>query len=248
SCFAAGTPIETRDGTKPIEQIRPLADFVLSRDENNPDGPLAYKMVEEIFVRVAPVLNLHVGGQLIRTTAVHPFYAWGKGWSAVAFLEAGDWLLTKTGQWVQVDAVTDSGEVATVYNLRVETFHTYFVGGEDWGFSVWAHNACHVADWELRGSNGQISTRGTMQSGAAVAPGRRLNWTEQLATHTEVKNLDSLQGRVKAGDIVTIRGTKLPCNPGGQGCQSTMQDFANANGVRVIHTDTTTGTRWTFGN
>lgn len=25
-------------------------------------------------------------------------------------------------------------------DMKVNDFHTYFVGGEDWGFSVWAHN------------------------------------------------------------------------------------------------------------
>jgi hypothetical protein len=28
-----------------------------------------------------------------------------------------------------------------VYNLRVADWHTYFVGCDEWGFSVWAHNA-----------------------------------------------------------------------------------------------------------
>jgi hypothetical protein len=36
--------------------------------------------------------------------------------------------------------VFDTGEYATVYNLRVADFHTYFVGCQDWGFDVWAHN------------------------------------------------------------------------------------------------------------
>jgi hypothetical protein len=40
-----------------------------------------------------------------------------------------------------VEAVTDAGEITTVYNVRVEEYHTYFVGGEDWSFSVWSHNA-----------------------------------------------------------------------------------------------------------
>jgi hypothetical protein len=30
-----------------------------------------------------------------------------------------------------------------VYNLRVADFHTYFVGCDEWGFSVWAHNATY---------------------------------------------------------------------------------------------------------
>jgi hypothetical protein len=28
-----------------------------------------------------------------------------------------------------------------VYNCRVAEYHTYFVGDEGWGFSVWAHNS-----------------------------------------------------------------------------------------------------------
>jgi hypothetical protein len=36
--------------------------------------------------------------------------------------------------------VTDNRTV-TLYNLRVSDYHTYFVGCDDWGFSVWAHNA-----------------------------------------------------------------------------------------------------------
>jgi hypothetical protein len=35
-----------------------------------------------------------------------------------------------------------SGQLATVYNLEVEGDHTYFVGGERWGWDVWAHNRC----------------------------------------------------------------------------------------------------------
>ena len=40
-----------------------------------------------------------------------------------------------------VEEVADTGELATVYHLRIADFHTYFVGEESWGFSVWAHNA-----------------------------------------------------------------------------------------------------------
>src|SRR5262249_250780 len=43
--------------------------------------------------------------------------------------------------WAQVEGVVDRGEVATVYNLEVDEYHTYFVGCDEWGFAVWAHNA-----------------------------------------------------------------------------------------------------------
>jgi hypothetical protein len=52
----------------------------------------------------------------------------------------GDELSSHNGRWVTVEGVEETGEHQTVYNLRVADFHTYFVGGEDWEFSVWAHN------------------------------------------------------------------------------------------------------------
>lgn len=43
--------------------------------------------------------------------------------------------------WVPVKSVEETGRYETVYNLRVADYHTYFVGSEDWGFSVWVHNS-----------------------------------------------------------------------------------------------------------
>jgi hypothetical protein len=40
-----------------------------------------------------------------------------------------------------VEQVVDRREVVSVYNVEVEENHTYFVGCDEWGFSVWAHNA-----------------------------------------------------------------------------------------------------------
>src|SRR5262249_40864684 len=50
-----------------------------------------------------------------------------------------------------VEGVEDTGEFATVYNLRVADFHTYFVGCDAWGFSVWAHNADYAI---VKGTDG----------------------------------------------------------------------------------------------
>jgi hypothetical protein len=49
-CFAAGTPVLTPDGEKPIEQLKP-GDLVLSRDELDVNGPVEPKVIEECFVR-----------------------------------------------------------------------------------------------------------------------------------------------------------------------------------------------------
>jgi hypothetical protein len=45
-------------------------------------------------------------------------------------------------QSVRVDEVIDGGYEEAVYNCRVQANHTYFVGSENWGFHVWAHNSC----------------------------------------------------------------------------------------------------------
>jgi hypothetical protein len=139
SCFAAGTPLRLPGGWRNIEDIR-VGDLVLSRDENNCEGPVEAKVVEEVFVRESLVLRLDVNGRMIRTTAEHPFFVAGRGWVPCHELKVGDRLLTEDGAWVAVEAVEDTGEWVTVYNLRIADYHTYFVGCDEWGFSVWAHN------------------------------------------------------------------------------------------------------------
>ena len=147
-CFVAGSPLlETELSSKPIEEFKSYeefgdgCDYILTRDENNPEAALERRRVLRKFVRSAPVLNLHVGGRIIETTAEHPFHVEGKGWIPAGLLEAGDVLLSHDGLRLPVEEVADSGRVTTVYNLEVEGCHTYFVGCQEWGFSVWAHNA-----------------------------------------------------------------------------------------------------------
>ncbi len=144
SCFGAGTLLVTREGCKAIEEFRE-GDRLLSRSEWDPDGPVEEKVVEEVFVRTARVWHLHVGNRVIKTTAEHPFWVRLKGWVSASMIQPGDELSSHDGQWVAVEEVYDTGEHETVYNLRVTDFHTYFVGGAEWGFSAWAHNACDEA-------------------------------------------------------------------------------------------------------
>ncbi len=127
------------DGAKMVEDFAP-GDLILSRDEGLPDGPVEAKVVEAVFRRSAPVMHLHVGEQVIRTTAEHPFDAFYVGWVRAGALAAGDWLLGMDGGWTAIEETFDTGEWEDVYNLRVADSHTYFVGMEDWGWSVWAHN------------------------------------------------------------------------------------------------------------
>ena len=127
SCFTAGTPLLTPDGEKLIEQFRE-GDWLLSRSEHDPEGTVEARRVVQVFVRTALVLELRVGGRLIRTTAEHPFWVVGRGWAAAGTLRPGDWLLSHDGRAALVEGATALRETATVYNLEVEEHHTYFVG------------------------------------------------------------------------------------------------------------------------
>jgi guanyl-specific ribonuclease Sa len=176
SCFVAGTTLLTDAGEKPIEQFQ-VGDRILSRPQDNPEAPNEIRLVEETFVRVAPVLDLRVNGHNIRTTAEHPFYVRGKGWICAKELQLGDALSSHDGEWVAVEAVRDLNEVATVYNLRVSDYHTYFVGSREWGFSVWAHNANYEVvhyggGWyRIRNTTTNQFVNGTIDSAGNFVPG-----------------------------------------------------------------------------
>ena len=139
ACFAAGTKLWTPEGPRAIETLRE-GDLVLSRDENDPNGAVVARRVEMTFKRLGRILVLRVGGQEIRTTAEHPFWVWGKGWTEASALRAGDRLALLGEGEREVEAVEDGQTHETVYNLSVED-HTYFVGGLEWGFALYSHNA-----------------------------------------------------------------------------------------------------------
>ncbi len=138
-CFAAGTPVITPDGEKPIEDLK-AGDYVLSRNEHNIEGNVEPKLVEETFQGQGEIFELHVGGQVIRVTEGHRFFLKGKGWTPAGEMKPGDQMATDSFDWKAVDRVTTTGESEPVYNFRVADHHTYFVGKKAWGFGVWTHN------------------------------------------------------------------------------------------------------------
>ncbi len=142
ACFEPETNAVCEDGWKEINAVVPLCDRVLSRNENDPYGSLEFKLVLQKFERWAYVLKLHLEeGQVLGTTAEHPFLKEGAGWVPCSELLPGDRIWTRECRWVRVEEVFDTQEIKRVINLQVEDFATFFVGGDDWGFSVWAHNA-----------------------------------------------------------------------------------------------------------
>ncbi len=63
--------------------------MVLSRDQFDVAGPVEPKRVEECFTREGVILHLHVAGRVVRTTAEHPFFVEGRGWTPAGELAVG---------------------------------------------------------------------------------------------------------------------------------------------------------------
>jgi len=153
TCFAAGTELlvpKDKDGGhdyKRIEDFRPGM-LIWTRNEFDPEAACVISCVEEVFTGKAKTLAVTVDSHVIRTTAAHRFYVCGKGWTQAASLASGDLFLGHDRKWSTILEVRETGEFELVYNVRVAGYHTYFVSGEEWGFSVWAHNIYQLSGVE----------------------------------------------------------------------------------------------------
>jgi Pretoxin HINT domain len=86
---------------------------------------------------------------VISTTGEHPFWTPNQGWVEAKDLVVGSLVQTSDGRVIDVDRVEKREGDFTVYNFKVEGFHSYFVS--DLGILV--HNAncspaAKIFDWE----------------------------------------------------------------------------------------------------
>jgi hypothetical protein len=170
TCFVGRTPILTPDGYRRIEDFK-AGDAILSRPEDKPDDSTRASFVEEVFRLSARILELRVSGQLIETTDEHPFFVVGRGWTAAKDLKDGDVLVGDDTKTSVVESTDVTGRTEDVFNLRVAVDHTYFVGDQHWGFSVWVHNAYSARQaangtWEVIDSSGTVVRTGITETTA----------------------------------------------------------------------------------
>jgi len=207
ACFVAGTPILTPDGWKAVEDVA-VGERVLSRDENDPTGELRAKRVLATFVRVSPVLNVHVGGKLIGTTGEHPFYVEGKGWIEARLLRIGDLLVSRSGQRIPVDGIVDSGRIELVYNFEVENDHTYFVGKDEWGFDVWVRNAKYNGNIQENASAGRAREVRVAKDLQRKYPGASVQGERYLRDSQGKRAIDPVSEEGRRIDIAVIKNNK----------------------------------------
>jgi Pretoxin HINT domain len=124
SCFAAGTPVHTRGGLRPIESLQ-FGDQVLTADAQT--GALGYQpVVAALHNKPALVLKIKLGEHEIKATPIHRFWKVGEGWVMARDLKPGD-TLRAVGNTAVVNKV-QSDRAEPVFNLTVMQSHSFFVG------------------------------------------------------------------------------------------------------------------------
>ncbi len=125
TCFAAGTPVRTLDGDRPIEAIQ-VGDQVLSQDETT--GALSVQPV--VFVHRNPpgkTLRIRLSdGESVVCSVYHRFWRAHLGWAQARELKPGDTLRGLEGL-VRVESI-GSDPVQPLYNLEVAGSRTFFAG------------------------------------------------------------------------------------------------------------------------
>lgn len=143
--FQEGTMVLTEDGLIPIESVK-IGDLVWSFNEST-----SQRELQEVIHLISGEGEKHLvditldSGEVIRTTAEHPFYIPStEQWVSASELSKGTSLVNDSGDPVGVVSLDSYQKVAKVYNLTVRNTHNYYVGDG----SVLSHNmgACTRPD------------------------------------------------------------------------------------------------------
>jgi hypothetical protein len=124
SCFAAGTPVHTLSGCRPIETLQ-VGDRVLTQDPTT--GALDFAGVVAAYHNApAPTLRINLGSETIIATGIHRFWRAGKGWAMARDLNAGNSIRVLGG--VATVMAVEPERTQPVFNLEVGDTHSFFVG------------------------------------------------------------------------------------------------------------------------
>jgi hypothetical protein len=106
-CFAKGTRVHTKDGLKPIEDIK-VGEYVLSSPEDGTGRP-EYKRVLNVFVHKNKTIRHIIGfgpngdePYFLAATCNHPFWVEGIGWTRADELERDNVLRKADGSFTEI--------------------------------------------------------------------------------------------------------------------------------------------------
>jgi RHS repeat-associated protein len=135
--FSGETPVATTTGETSIDQIQPGDQVDAYDPATGQTGPHTVTAVWRHTDQITE--DVTVDGEHIETTPEHPFYVEGAGWVPAGALWVGAAVRRENGQPGVVQQVTFDQQAQTMYNLTVETAHTFFVGQQQ----ILVHNTCN---------------------------------------------------------------------------------------------------------
>jgi hypothetical protein len=132
-CGANGFGVEkvvTTDGHVAISEIE-VGDTVLAYNEATGETG-EYLVIATIAHHDPTVVYLTISGETLTTIAEHPFYTTDGEWIDAGELTHGAEIVALDGTFGTVEAVTVAADAQPMYNLTVDTAHTFFVGDGQW--------------------------------------------------------------------------------------------------------------------
>ena len=140
SCFVAGTKISTPNGLVDIEKVN-VGDMVESwnEDTGTVESSRVVRTMRHDVVNEA-IFSIHVNGDVIRATGIHPFMVVGdsgyRTWVKAKNLSVGTLLSMLDGSTCAIEKIEVEVLTTQVFNMEVDGNHTYYVGGS----GVLVHN------------------------------------------------------------------------------------------------------------
>lgn len=191
--FDANTPVET-DGqgdTTPISNLK-VGDHVLAYNQDT--GATGSYTVTAVLVHTDPTeVYLTIDGEQIETTPEHPFYTLEYGWVNAGDLQLGEHIRRDDGSYGTVMTIKVKQYQQVMYNLTVDTAHTFFVGVDHWlvhnkicinvSKSKYPQSAQHIEDAQKAGKpttltinrTGAKANRAASLKGKPKVPNRDLD-------------------------------------------------------------------------
>lgn len=155
-CFAAGTPVWTPGGARPIERLRE-GDTVLAWDFNSRMA-VERKVTGVLRNRTLHFYDVVLGDQTVRATGLHRFWVEDRGdWIEARHLVPGMRCRRPDGGSAEIaSSVRSEGFDEETWNLTVEELSNYFVGP-----GVLVHNAGGGQGYDLGFKGPLLIYRGT---------------------------------------------------------------------------------------
>ncbi|MEZ5374074.1 MAG: Hint domain-containing protein [Microthrixaceae bacterium] len=145
--FSADTAVLFGDGTttKPISELEPGDEVWATDPETGESGP---RGVEAVWPHYDWLLEFDVDGGSVTTTEDHHFWnATDREWQETQHLDAGDLLLTPSGEQLAAGSLDwSTWHYDEAYDLTIEGVHSYYVDTGD--SDVLVHN-CNRTLWEI---------------------------------------------------------------------------------------------------